>query len=46
MHTWYYIRQGAQCRLQLRDLAGVLGDKVIVHGQPFRRQREGVAQIG
>lgn len=46
MRTWYYIRQGAQRRLQLRDLAGILGDEVIVHGQPLRRQRECVAQIG
>lgn len=44
--TWYYVCQGTQRRLHLRDLAGVLGDEVIVHGQPFRRQGEGVAQVG
>lgn len=44
--TWYYVRQGAQRRLKLRDLARVLGDKVVVHGQPLGRQREGVAQVG
>lgn len=45
VHTRYDVGQGAQGRLHLSDLARVLGDKVVVHCEPFWRQREGIAEV-
>lgn len=45
VHAWYYVRERTQRRLHLGDLACVLGDEVIVLGQPLGRQGEHVAHF-